>query len=199
MKKLGTVVLAVMFLSASAAFARPEINVRVGLDASDTFSEDREAYGKTISSSFNTETGFTIGSEILFPVFKILKVGGGIEYLSARKLVKGNSETELFLLPIYAAIQANPIKAAQGVFFRGIIGVAVFGFVNEATTWMARPDSGFYLGAGSGYEFPFGLILGLDYKYFIASSKYTDNLGAKYEYSYDIAIIGVNIGYKFKL
>jgi hypothetical protein len=198
MKKLVSAVLAVVFLSASAAFARPEINVKAGIDVSNTFSEEIKSGRNSINSSVTPQSGFSIGGEILFPILNILRVGGGLDYLSPRKLVKGNSETEAFLLPIYATIQVNPIKVASGVFIKGNIGLALWGFVNEATVWTQRPDSGLYLAIGGGYEFPFGLILGLEYKYFMASTDKTV-FGQKYEYSYSAGIFGLNVGYKFKL
>ncbi|MDR3243754.1 MAG: porin family protein [Elusimicrobiota bacterium] len=192
MKKLVIAVAAAVFFAGSV-FAAGEINVKAGVQLGGSLKVE----GGGESTSFTPPEGFSIGAEFLYPVAKIVKVGGGVDYLVARKIDKDASSnaSEVSFIPIYAAIQVNPIAAADGVFFKGKVGYSIFSLSNLGSEQTTK--GGLTWGLGAGYEFPFGLILGLSYDFYYSAIE--DSRDDRDTMDITYSALTVAVGYKFKL
>jgi hypothetical protein len=223
MKKLVSAVLAVVFLSATAAFAAPEISLRAGLDVAGkmgldvkTSINDVKQPALTVDGSEDASTGFSIGAEILFPIAHIVKVGGGIAYLPDRevgksKIAPNDKKMTVGAVPIYATVQVNPIPL-NGLYFKGNIGLSILMINNgledglhiaSSGEWDATTTFyGIYASIGAGYEFPFGLFAELAYDIHSANQKDSVTISSvKFELdgTYTYTKLGLTVGYKFKL
>jgi opacity protein-like surface antigen len=205
MKKLLSAVLVIVFLSAAEVFAAPEINVKAGFDFANNatlYSKDK-VFGYTAKddTTKTSDIGFQAGGEILFPVWKFIKIGGGLAYVAPRQINKNDESSDplkISMIPIYFTAQANPIKKIPEIFFKTDIGFSVLTF-SGASGGISLPGSAVYVGIGGGYEFSFGLILDLSY-HFYSSTTESDTAGNhKYEWSYSFGSAVLSAGYKFKL
>jgi hypothetical protein len=191
MKKVLLSVLAVAFL-AGAAFAgdgsKGQINVEVGVDVAGNVK-----YGNV---SYTPETGFSLGAEYLYPVLDILKVGIGVQYLTPRK-IDSNYINKLSYIPVYVAVQLNPITTVPEIFFRGNLGCAIFNMSDS--DHLSRTNGGLTWGLGAGYEFPFGLFIEAIYSFYYSSTERDSSASQVIKYDFTYSKLGLNVGYKFNL
>jgi hypothetical protein len=237
MKKIVLAVLAVFVLSVSSYALKLDLNLKAGVDFTGKLggkyqgtvkvNDDSESTSK-LDVSGDTSGGMSFFAEALIPVNKALKLGAGFGYLPpirVSSLEIDNKKIEpqtmdLSFVPIYAAVQLNPINSVPEVFFKGNIGfalaymtlkdvnISVTGFDDKNET-LDLDSAGLYLELATGYEFGFGLILQLAYTYIYVNTMSHDltiHYSTGYEYSLkdeftDISYskLGITLGYKFKL
>ncbi|MDR3256116.1 MAG: hypothetical protein LBT18_00410 [Endomicrobium sp.] len=189
---------------ASFDFKKSEVNVKVGVDGGENNLKTELNLNNVIRTAdgrMDSEVGFSLAGEYLVPVSDIFKIGAGLEYLLPRKPDK-NYEIKFAYLPIYLTAQVNPFSSAKGVFFKGNVGyVVLFDTGKFKDQFVSSVDykkkGGIYCAFGTGYEFPFGLVLELMYSYYRSEVKMTAVVEELNIIQYHK--VGVNVGYKFKL
>lgn len=195
MKKLIFVSLAVLFII-SSVFAAGDLNIKIGIDAlGNTYINDTSSpYAKErIENSFGTNASVSFAGEYLFPVHKIIKVGGGLEYLLHREFkMDDKNKSKISYLPIYATIQVNPLEDS-GLFFKGNIGYSVLLDIKDSET--SDKKGNIYFALSTGYEFDFGFLFEVGYSYYKGSVTGGRDNNIDLNYSK----MGINLGYKFKL
>jgi hypothetical protein len=192
MRKL-VLALAVVAFVAGSALAN-QVNFNLGYDLSSSVSLTKDGSGST-----DVNSGVNLGAEYLFSASRVFKIGGGLKYLLPRET--DPKKFEFSYLPIYLAVQWNPIGRSQegnGLFFRGNLGYNII-FSNDSPSYKnyygSQSDSGgIYLGFGAGWEFSFGLVVSLSYDLLYGSSKYSI-----WDVGFSYGKTGLNVGYKLNI
>jgi len=207
MKNLVLAMLAVIFM-AGTVLANGEVNAGLGLALGGTVKADRSMSAGLGPPESNSESaqigGISLYGEYLYLINDIIKVGGGLQYLIEREVadVLDVESSKFSYLPIYLTVQVNPINAAKEIFLKGNIGYNLLftdSIVKGYGPGVDRDEKGgLYYGISAGYEFLFGLVASVSYDVYSSETKYS--IGGNYDkFEYTYSIIGLNVGYKFKI
>jgi hypothetical protein len=188
--------MAAVFMSA-AAFA--EFNLRASVDISGDYEITAPDSG---SNTADVKTSLTLSGEYLRSVGNLgnyLKIGGGFEVLVPRPYEYNSHEVDdgFWFLPLYLAIQTNPVPPVPELFFKFNLGYNLLYFDKNYDSDSTKNYRGkLYYSFVTGWEFPFGLFFDLTY------AVYNGNFEAKSEtqgVKVDIAYtrVGIGAGYKF--
>jgi hypothetical protein len=196
MKKSLLALLAVAFLAGSAVAggdgSNGEINAKLGIEIG-SYSGDMSDFEQ------KPGTGFNITAEYLYPVADIVKVGAGVGYLFDRAVntdtEPGDDEQKFSIIPIYLTAQVNPISSAKEVFFKANLGYSIL----KVDSDFGDAKNGFMYGLEAGYEFPFGLLVSVDYTMYACGIEGKDSDGTAWDYNFNYGKFGINVGYKFKI
>jgi len=137
------------------------------------------------------ERGFSVSAQYLYRAAKILRLGGRIEYQFKRHLIK-KELPEISYLPLYATLEINPFKKAEGIYLKANIGYNVAFDVSPRNN--AKTSGGLYYGLGAGYSFKNGVVLETLYE---SCDGTIENGGAKRGYAY--TKLGASVGYRVKI
>jgi hypothetical protein len=181
-----------------------------------------EWFNYDIYNFYQTDPGFTLGVEYLYPLFdQRLKIGVGTQYdlpRAAWDAYSGaaeegetpaleNERVKYSLLPVYATIQYHPVKNLRGLFVKGNVGYGILTAIELLPDGIPRPEldekkGGLYWQVSAGLEADWGLLFECFYsqKYFSAKWDFSGlGMPATSQDLYKTKDFGVSIGYKIKL
>ncbi|MDR2709133.1 MAG: hypothetical protein LBC07_04075 [Elusimicrobiota bacterium] len=206
MKKILTLALALIIgIGANAFGAAGQINAKFELGAINNLygharlEADLTDGGVIIDNTDVTENldttapmGFAFYGEYLYPIIKILKVGGGMGYsyqgnipvrFGNTDVKDANNESLTYsanIFPVYLTVQFHPIPEVEGLFVKGNLGLALitsFAFSSPEiyNGYSKTLTSNMYYGISTGYEFASGFICELAFSAINYRVKYTDS------------------------
>ncbi len=220
MKKFCLVLFSVVALFSfcgANAFAKGTVTVKTGLGFYG-FSSDPKCGGSAENIELKGESGgisYILGSEYMYPLFKMVQVGAGVQYMFANNIKLHSRKTEedfminLKTLPVYASLQVSPFQDKKGgqLFIKTNLGygiyyeencVALEGFALLGTEILEKQSGGLYYAFGLGYDFAGGFTSELSYECFSNSSKYRNFVThTSSDFDLDYSCVILKIGYKF--
>lgn len=204
MKKLISLVFAVLFLAGNAFAAifpiGAEVGVKAGLDWGRMKVEQEKVDRNDLK---NSSVGISIGGEILYPFSffdRKFKVGAGLQYIAPRHVSYLSSSPDFSWLPIYGTFHAYPLPAAD-VYLKLNYGYAM-SYVSDFNleSREKRNDwTGQYFGFGVGYDISEDLFIEVIYDRFFTETTYTRVYPRNTINVRDYIRVSINAGYKFKI
>ena len=208
MKKLISLVFAVLFLAGNAFAAifpiGAEVGVKAGLDWGRVKVKQEVVDREGLK---NSSVGVSFGAEALYPVplpakfaNKKLKAGIGFQYIAPRNVSYIANSPDFSWLPIYATLNAYPIDFTNAYFKLNLgYSMSYVSDFNLEAHQNKRDWTGKYLGLGVGYDISSDLFVEVMYDRFFTETSYTRVYPKNEIIVRDYIRISVNAGYKFKI
>lgn len=177
MKKLFA---ALLIMFAFTSFTYADLNIKGSLEPFGFI----QVSGKTK----NTDFGFTLSADYMYSVSKIIKVGGGLQYLMPGKIDFVDENYKFSTIPIYISGEINPFEVLSEIYFKLNIGTHIKSDIDYKE--LKGGFGGFYVSCGGGYQYKSGLQIEIMYSYHSIKPSLGD-----FEYNK----LGINIGYRFDI
>ena len=195
MKKLFAALVSTAMLASVTATAA-EIVPKICLDGGGTYTEKNDR----ASNSYSTEAGYGAALEYLQKLTDDFTFGVGLEYQLSRKMDSPSKQGQFSFLPVYATAQ---YKLLDAVMFKPYVklnlgyNMKYTGDDNFKFNGIATLNPTLYYAVGIGTDLGECLIAEVMYSVYYGQHTGLPLMPPWYDDIY--SVIGINIGYKFKL